>query len=869
MEKPNTYHAHPEALPQNGPLRPKKRRRRAVLLILLVLLLLGGSTAALWLLEKGPFAPAVPPAAYHAEGPVKALALPAPEGKVNESSLREYFRAALDFAQQNGYNTLVFDAKSDLNVWWRDKAFPTAPSATAQDGFFKKLDPLALLCEEAAGREIQLWLRADPYLATGAEETTKGKAAKLAAELPGSTFAADDATYREMLAKSLAALPQHYPLAGLVLDGFAVSAENPVSDTAAWQEGLLALVGELQAGWSTYPKAPGLHFSFPETSGLITPAFSARLLEAGAGYLLPESETPLDDASRLAAYGSQPQRVIVTPEPGAKNSALPLFLAAQQPYYAGVQLGVWPEAAAQSAPLALLETALARPEASLPPGFALPHSLAVNFPTAADSIDTTWEQVYVMGNSDPAQPLLLNGQEVPRRGSEGSFGVLVPLAYGENVLQFSQGETVLNHSITRPEPNQPAAPPPQAPLEDTEGGELPELPAPTHPADNTQEAMPGQAVQMNTVFTGGLTQPGEDAAINETYYQGAVGVVQQSVRTLRWDAARGVNVLSWSYLLTTGDYVNAQNCTWIPGDGAAVFTGLSAQADEAKRGEWIQFEGSGSPAAVISCEGGRLSLRMNSTSFTLPGPFSSRLVKSAEVETIDNGVVLHLETQNLWGYQIVYTEGGTRLFLKAAPSLSQNPAKPLEGVRVMLDPGHGGDDIGAPGMMGAAGPNEKDLNLAQAQAIQYRLLQLGAEVIMVREDTETFFTTQERLAQVMEEKPDFFLSVHHNSGAMTADQSGTEGMQIFYHLPSGYTAPRSAWFAQNLMDNAAACTGRGASAPGWGYYNVIRTPVCPAVLFEFAFVVSPADFESAASAEGLYRAAYGVADGLLASLPAA
>ena len=375
----------------------------------------------------------------------------------------------------------------------------------------------------------------------------------------------------------------------------------------------------------------------------------------------------------------------------------------------------------------------------------------------------------------------------------------------------------------------------------------------------------GQAVQVVGVFTGGLTDPSDDGNINETYYSGGVGIVQESVETVRWMSEVGGYRRTEAYRLTNGDYVMAYNCTWVSG-GQASFTGLTAQPDE--RGEWLAFEGEGTPLAEMSCKDGVLRVEMSDTAFTLPDGFTSEIVKRAYIEQTDSGLALCLEVgDGLWGYTIDYSQGRTRLFLKRPPALSADPAMPLAGVRVMLDPGHGDTDKGAPGIMGAAsGPNEKDCNLAQAQAIAYRLRQLGAEVIMGR-DGDTFTTTHERLAALIEAKPDFFISVHHNSAELNGDRNEVNGSEVYYYMPADYGAPCSASFGQSLLDCVAAETGRTGGEAAWGYYNVLRTPVCPAVLFEFGYMVNPAEFENITSEDGMYAAACGVAEGLLRAVP--
>jgi hypothetical protein len=69
------------------------------------------------------------------------------------------------------------------------------------------------------------------------------------------------------------------------------------------------------------------------------------------------------------------------------------------------------------------------------------YPLDVSRPSA--DISTSYSQFYVTGTSDPSEPLYLNGNPVENRSASGFFGILVPLAKGENVLDFSQqGESV-------------------------------------------------------------------------------------------------------------------------------------------------------------------------------------------------------------------------------------------------------------------------------------------------------------------------------------------------------------------------------------------------------------------------------------------
>ena len=80
--------------------------------------------------------------------------------------------------------------------------------------------------------------------------------------------------------------------------------------------------------------------------------------------------------------------------------------------------------------------------------------------------------------------------------------------------------------------------------------------------------------------------------------------------------------------------------------------------------------------------------------------------------------------------------------------------------RVVLDPGHGGHDVGTHGPSGLL---EKDLVLDVAQRLGALLEQrLGTEVIYTRSD-DTFIPLEDRTQIANDHKADLFLSIHANS----------------------------------------------------------------------------------------------------------
>jgi N-acetylmuramoyl-L-alanine amidase len=93
--------------------------------------------------------------------------------------------------------------------------------------------------------------------------------------------------------------------------------------------------------------------------------------------------------------------------------------------------------------------------------------------------------------------------------------------------------------------------------------------------------------------------------------------------------------------------------------------------------------------------------------------------------------------------------------------------------RVVIDPGHGGVDVGT---HGPAGLFEKDVVLDISKRLATLLEErLGSEVIFTRDD-DTFIPLQERTRIANEHKADLFLSIHANSSPVRA----VSGVETYY-----------------------------------------------------------------------------------------
>jgi N-acetylmuramoyl-L-alanine amidase len=91
----------------------------------------------------------------------------------------------------------------------------------------------------------------------------------------------------------------------------------------------------------------------------------------------------------------------------------------------------------------------------------------------------------------------------------------------------------------------------------------------------------------------------------------------------------------------------------------------------------------------------------------------------------------NLKSQQQWGYSLRYEGTSLVLSLRHPPRVSstQNP-KSLAGIKILLDPGHGGpEDTGA---TGPTGYPEKNVTLIMAKLVREQLQARGATVYMTR-----------------------------------------------------------------------------------------------------------------------------------------
>ena len=169
--------------------------------------------------------------------------------------------------------------------------------------------------------------------------------------------------------------------------------------------------------------------------------------------------------------------------------------------------------------------------------------------------------------------------------------------------------------------------------------------------------------------------------------------------------------------------------------------------------------------------------------------------------------------------------------------------------RIVIDPGHGGEDSGA--LNDAYGLDEKTLNLDVAKRLERLLRDAGYDVVLTR-DSDVFVPLERRARIANYEKADLFISIHFNA-AGNAQASGIETFILTpqYQASSKYAKPMrrdNLRYSGNDSDPWNALAGyhvqkalvQGVGAEDRGLkrarFLVLKHLECPGLLLELGFL---------------------------------
>ncbi len=237
------------------------------------------------------------------------------------------------------------------------------------------------------------------------------------------------------------------------------------------------------------------------------------------------------------------------------------------------------------------------------------------------------------------------------------------------------------------------------------------------------------------------------------------------------------------------------------------------------------------------------------------------LIESCEVVRLEKKVRYAFtlyDTRNFYGFDLRYEDGAVIVSLKNPVKLDLDADKPLAGVHIVLDAGHGGDETGAPGAYHSGGHAilEKDLNLSITIETAFLLDALGAEISLIRE-VDTTISLTDRMAYLEETEPDLCISIHQNSIGYTTDATRVRGTLSLWCMDAGRL------LSDCVGASVADALNRNFRGSNYQALAMCRNPKFPQTLVEVGFITCVEEYEHMVNGSGIQKAAEGIRDGVL------
>lgn len=171
------------------------------------------------------------------------------------------------------------------------------------------------------------------------------------------------------------------------------------------------------------------------------------------------------------------------------------------------------------------------------------------------------------------------------------------------------------------------------------------------------------------------------------------------------------------------------------------------------------------------------------------------------------------------------------------------PYKPLvlnKTYTIVINPGHGGEDVGAKGYDGT---KESDLSLALAKKIKELNSNPNIRVVLTRE-SDVFNTVVEVAEMAQKFSPDLFISVHTNSAppirikGKANKENPTKGVELYLSTKEKSNDYDNSYLLANYLGNTISSVANpflGIKSRPNGIY-VLQAMKCPSVLVETGFV---------------------------------
>nr|WP_216318752.1 N-acetylmuramoyl-L-alanine amidase [Deinococcus aestuarii] len=257
-------------------------------------------------------------------------------------------------------------------------------------------------------------------------------------------------------------------------------------------------------------------------------------------------------------------------------------------------------------------------------------------------------------------------------------------------------------------------------------------------------------------------------------------------------------------------------------------------------------------------EGRRLTLTLYGlgTPPILPAPLTDPLVARVTAEPVALGVTrlsLDLTAPQLWGFTANYDGDDLLLTVRRPPTL--DPARPLAGRVIVVDPGHGGTQFGGAGSLRVP---EKDLTLPVARRVAELLRAQGADAVLTR-DADVTLGLYERDLLAEARGADLLVSIHANALPDGRDPRGIRGPEVYFTHPQAQ-APAAAILA--ALRRTLPDLGPGQGLKPGADLALTRPTTQPSLLVETAYLTDPGNLRVLMDPGGRERFAQAISAGI-------
>jgi N-acetylmuramoyl-L-alanine amidase len=157
---------------------------------------------------------------------------------------------------------------------------------------------------------------------------------------------------------------------------------------------------------------------------------------------------------------------------------------------------------------------------------------------------------------------------------------------------------------------------------------------------------------------------------------------------------------------------------------------------------------------------------------------TAKEIKNTWYEQVEDDVFrvyIELKHSQHWGYSMAYDSTGRRLVVR----IRRQPPLDIKKLRIAIDAGHGGDNLGADGV--TTHVLEKNETLLIAKEVEKLLKKMGVQHVFMTRTKDTTLTMPERMEMLNQFDPHLLVSIHLNSAG-----SDTVGGTSTYYRYIGF-----------------------------------------------------------------------------------